>query len=264
MRTTIILDHIVMMANNIEYINNDVYISKQIYEHYNQIPTYTLEQTLDLLNISKLAFKKYYQNLGFQTFTEFKENIIFCNILRMKQIQKRYELFQIDKIMQTAQVLNGDTIDLSLIDKICYEIHKHSRIICYGSPTILMKLFDFQIDMKVFDKTVLLSSIDPTKRITPHEDDLIVICTATGSLFQISDASFKEAVLNKKNTKILICKDKKDSELFDYILSTNTKNDYYEMHYLLMIYLDLVKTRYYELYVRGNRNDNWENYDDAK
>ena len=44
------------------------------------------------------------------------------------------------------------------IDGICYEINKHDRFIVYGSPTLLNLLFDFQVDMKMFDKTVLLSS----------------------------------------------------------------------------------------------------------
>lgn len=46
-------------------------------------------------------------------------------------------------------------------------------------------------------------------------------------------------------------KDKVVDEKMDYCLSTDTDNDYYEMHYMFLLYLDLIKTRYYELYIAG-------------
>lgn len=60
------------------------------------------------------------------------------------------------------------------IDGICYEINKHDRFIVYGSPTLLNLLFDFQVDMKMFDKTVLLSSVNNGKILVPKIMILLV------------------------------------------------------------------------------------------
>ena len=110
------------------------------------------------------------------------------------------------------------------IDKICKQINELERFIAYGSPTLLNLLFDFQVDMKIFDKTVLLSSVNNEK--------------------------IQEVVLDTKNTKILFSKSQINSEYIDFSFSMDTDNDYYEMHYVFLFLFDLIKTRYYELYIK--------------
>ena len=56
-KTNLKIEYILKASNNIEFDNIDTYISRKIFEHYNKIPTYTLENILTILNISKLKFK---------------------------------------------------------------------------------------------------------------------------------------------------------------------------------------------------------------
>ena len=56
-KTNLKIEYILKASNNIEFDNIDTYISRKIFEHYNKIPTYTLEDILTILNISKLKFK---------------------------------------------------------------------------------------------------------------------------------------------------------------------------------------------------------------
>ena len=111
-------------------------------------------------------------------------------------------------------------------------------------------LFDFQVDMKMFDKTVLLSSVNNGKILVPKNNDLIGLFTATGRLLGCCDAKFQEVVLDTKNTKILFSKSQINSEYIDFSFSMDTDNDYYEMHYVFLFLFDLIKTRYYELYIK--------------
>ena len=69
--------------------------------------------------------------------------------------------------------LRHHLINMDEIDKICKQINEHERFIAYGSPTLLNLLFDFQVDMKIFDKTVLLSSVNNGKILVPKNNDLI-------------------------------------------------------------------------------------------
>ena len=222
----------------------------KIFEHYNKIPTYTLENILTILNISKLKFKTYLNQLGYKNYTAFKDEVIFERIVRLKQIRDRYESFEKNKIIQIMSQLRHHLINMDEIDKICKQINEHERFIAYGSPTLLNLLFDFQVDMKIFDKTVLLSSVNNGKILVPKNNDLIGLFTATGRLLGCCDAKFQEVVLDTKNTKILFSKSQINSEYIDFSFSMDTDNDYYEMHYVFLFLFDLIKTRYYELYIK--------------
>lgn len=251
-KTTFNLEYILNMANSIEFDTDEVYISRLLFEHYLDIPKYSLNKTLEILKISKTSFKKYLQQIGSQNYGQFKDEINFGKILRMKQIMDRYRLFDQDKVIHILQNLQSlNNINLECIDNICQAIYCSQRVIFYGSPTLLNLLYDFQIDIKIFNKTIFISSVNDGKIILPKKEDVIGICTATGRLFSCCDAQFQEKVLNTNNVKMLFTKDKIYRDDMDYIIAINTENDYYEMHYLFLFYFDLIKTRYYELYIKG-------------
>ena len=250
-RTNLKIEYILKSANDTEIDNLETYISKKIFEYYNDIPTYTLEKILSILNVSKTKFKSYLNQLGYKNFTDFKDRLIFERIVRTKQIKDRYSLFNKEYIISVMNQFQINPIDLNKIDEICEQFHEHKRFIAYGSPTLLNLLFDFQMDMKIFDRTILLSSVNDGKILVPECEDLIGVFTATGKLLGCCDAKFQELVLNSKNKKILFSKNKIENEYVDINLSMEVENDYYEMHYVFLFIFDLIKTRYYELYIKG-------------
>ena len=198
-KTNLTIEYILKAANNMEFDNSDTYISRILFEHYNKIPTYTLENIVTVLNVSKPKFKTYLNQLGCKNYTSFKDEVIFERIIRIKQIKDRYELFEKDKIIKIMNQFRKQPIDMNKVDKICKQINEHERFIVYGSPTLLNLLFDFQVDMKIFDKTVLLSSVNDGKILVPKNNDLIGLFTATGRLLGCCDAKFQEIVLDTKN-----------------------------------------------------------------
>lgn len=249
-KTTIKLDYILQTANNIEFNNTDVYISRIIYEHFNHIPDYSLEKMLSILNVSRQCFKKYINQIDCKSYTEFKDEITFDLIVRLNQIKTRYQLFEKDKLINVFNELTHKQLHIDTVDAVCKKMHEANRIIMYGSPTLLNLLYDFQIDMRVFDKVVLTSSVNSNKIIPPQENDFIGICTSTGRLFGCCDAQFQDMVLNADNFKVLFTRNQIKNSKMDMILSMDTTNDYYEMHYMFLFYFDLIKTRYYELYIK--------------
>lgn len=78
-KTNLKIEYVLKAANNIGFDNIDTYISKIIFEHYNKIPTYTLEKMLSILNVSKPKFKAYLNQIGYKNFTAFKDEIILKN-----------------------------------------------------------------------------------------------------------------------------------------------------------------------------------------
>lgn len=249
--TTMNIDYILTMANNYEFDIDEVHISKKLFEHFNEVPSYSLPKLLDILCVSKSAFIQYYKKLGYKNYTDLKEDFAFIKIIRKKQIMDRYRNFSLDKVLPIMEQLSGKEIDLDVIDRVCYEIDKSSKVIFYGSSTLLNKINDFQIDMKIFGKDVKTSSTRDDKTVVPNKNDLICICSSTGRLFFSCDGKFQDKIINSLNKKVLFSKEKLEINGIDYNIYTNTFNDYYEMHYLYLFYLDLIKVRYYENYVRG-------------
>lgn len=90
-KTNLTIEYILKAANNMEFDNSDTYISRILFEHYNKIPTYTLENIVTVLNVSKPKFKTYLNQLGCKNYTSFKDEVIFERIIRIKQIKDRYE-----------------------------------------------------------------------------------------------------------------------------------------------------------------------------
>ena len=55
-KTNLKIEYILKASNNIEFDNIDTYISRKIFEHYNKIPTYTLENILEALGTNLKDF----------------------------------------------------------------------------------------------------------------------------------------------------------------------------------------------------------------
>lgn len=250
MKTTIKIEYIVQMANSVEFNNTDVYISRLIYQHFNSIPHYSLEKMLSILNVSRQCFKKYLRQIDCKSYTDFKDEITFDLIVRMNQIKTRYHQFEKDKLISIINKMTYKPLYIDTIDTLCEKMYAANRIIMYGSPTLLNLLYDFQIDMRVFGKVILTSSVNSNKIVVPEKNDCIGICTSTGRLFGCCDAQFQDLVLNTDNYKVLFTRDKVKIKKMNMVFSMNTTNDYYEMHYVFLFYLDLIKTRYYELYIK--------------
>ena len=79
-KTNLKIESVLNAANTIGFDNIDTYISKIIFEHYNEVPTYTLEKMLSILNVSKQKFNAYLNQIGYKNFTAFKDEIIFEKI----------------------------------------------------------------------------------------------------------------------------------------------------------------------------------------
>ncbi|MFV0393295.1 MAG: hypothetical protein ACK5LC_02705 [Coprobacillaceae bacterium] len=250
---TLKLDYIIMMANNWEFDNNDVHIARGILVNYNEIPNYSLHTLIEKLHVSKQAFKKFYEQLGYHSYSEFKEDILFTKVVRKKQFMDRYRKLDLKHNIRIIEQFNNEKIDLNMIHSICEEIYNADKVIFYGSPTLVTKLLDFQLDMLIFGKTVITSSTNDKKVIKPNEKDIICICSSTGRIFKLCKTEMKRDVLHSNNKKILFCKTYTYNQDIDYVIETKTENDYFEMQYIYLFYLDLILVKYYERYIKKKR-----------
>lgn len=71
----------------------------------------------------------------------------------------------------------------------------------------------------------------------------------TGRIVNVLGESTRINITNSINKKLLITQNNPIITA-DYILRLNMKNEYYETYYIVLFYLDVIKTRYYYLYYK--------------
>lgn len=251
-----IMEIILDIANCTESQDNNKYIAMKVIEYSQQLPDMPLDDFLFKTHINANQFKKFYQLFNYHTYTKFKEAIQLWNNTRKKQYLERYAQTDLNKLSHVIYQLTdyhhySEFINEKLIDDICYEINHSKRMILYGSVGLLNLTHDFQIDMNLFGINVLRSSLDKSKAIFPKNNDFLCFLSMTGRIFNTLETKTNIDIINSTQKKLLISQHAHIISS-DYFLSINTSSDYYENKYVLMLYFDLIKTRYYELFVKEN------------
>lgn len=252
--TMTILDNVLDIANNFNISSNDRYIAYKLFEYCDEIEKMTLTEFLDKINVSTSQFKKFYQNLNCNNYNALKKNITLWCQIRLEQLTTRCNW---QNIIKTSNILINLTnyksveefLDIKIIDDICYQIKKCNRVILYGSESMVSLTHDFQIDMRLLGKLVVRSSLNEDKAIFPNTDDFICFFSLTGRIVNVLGESTRINITNSINKKLLITQNNSIITA-DYILRLNMKNEYYETYYIVLFYLDVIKTRYYYLYYK--------------
>ncbi len=245
------IEYIIQSSNNFEYCGMDTYISRKLMIHFQNIPNYTLDKLLNILHVSKPLFTEYYKKIGYISYSDLKEEFAFTKIARMKQIIERQRMFDIEKVGGILNGLTKQRINMDKLHIVADLVHRSNRVIFYGSPTMLTKIHDFQVDMTIFGKVILTSSIRKKQIIIPNDDDLIVLCSARGRILYENNEDFVNNILCGKNNKVLFSQKKLNDVRVDVNIYSDTDDDYHEMHYLFVYYIDVISKLYYEKHVRG-------------
>lgn len=249
-----LLDSVLDVANCVDINDNNAYIARKVIENCIWIKDMSLEDFLEITNISGSQFKRFYKLYDCNNFSIFKERIgLWCDIRREQiikqcQWQKQESLARIMFNLTNYSDFN-DFFNVEKIDAICKQIYQSKRVVMYGAMGLLNLTHDFQIDMKLFGKDLIRSSMYEDNVIIPNQNDFIWIFSMIGRGINMSGSTLRTKVINSLCKKLLITQHGALLES-DFLISLNTDNDYYEGQYVFMFYLDVIKTRYYELYIK--------------
>lgn len=243
------LDYIINMANNSEFLNGDVEIAQALINHFHQLKSMNLDSFIFVANLSAKAFKKFYNRLGYQSYTEFKDDLIFSSEVRTKQIIQRYGNYDLDQALCQINLYATEPFSsLDLIDKICDLIFQAPRVLCFGAAGQTTLLHDFQLDLLLMKKQVRVSSLLNLQQEKPDPDDLIFLFSASGRIFYLAPTKFKEDVYATANIKVLFCQEPVTTPENTLILATKAHDDYFANKFVIGHYLDLIRIRYFHRY----------------
>lgn len=249
-----LLDNVLDIANCVDINDNNTYIARKVMENCIWLKNMSLEEFLEATNISRSQFKRFYKLYGCNNFSIFKEQIgLWCDI-RKQQIIKECHWQRHQELAQVMFKLTNysdfdDFFNVGKIDDICKQIYRSERVIMYGAMGMLNLTHDFQIDMKIFGKDFIRSSMYEDNAVIPNQNDFVWIFSMIGRSINMTGTTLRTKIINSSCKKLLITQHGALLES-DFLISLNTNNDYYEGQYVLMFYLDMVKTRYCDLYIK--------------
>ena len=245
------LDYIIKVANNSEFPNEDSQIARSLISHFEELPELNLSGFVFVSSLSKANLINFYNRLGYTNFPEFVEDIFIGVDARKRQISLRYGSFDIAAVLaRMAMFANQKFEDLDLIDKICTEISKSGRIVCLGAVGQTTLLQDFQHDLLLMKKEVVIGSIIEGHDVILKDDDLVFLFSASGRILYLAPNQFKHEVFTSPNQKVLFSQQSMIAPGNTTVLPTNAPDDYFTHRYVVEHYLDLIRVRYYELYGR--------------
>ena len=222
-----LLDSILDVANCVDINDNNTYIARKVIENCVWLKDMSLEDFLETTNINGSQFKRFYKLYDCNNFSILKERIgLWCDI-RKEQVVKQCQWQKQEPLARVIFNLTNyndfnDFFNVELIDRICKQIYQSKRIIMYED-----------------------------KALVPQKDDFVWLFSMMGRTMNMVGTTMRLKIFNGPCKKLLITQHGALLES-DFLISLNTDNDYYEGQYVFMFYLDMIKTRYYELYIKEN------------
>lgn len=245
------------------FINNSndkdltYYIAKYIIEHILHFEDVALQEIADGCFVSVPTVKQFFKRFNYSNYTAFKTRLLGERDSRKDQIYRGYQEYNLGCLQTIAEQLSCLPLCLQeTIDMMIEEISKCRRIIVIGSPTIVPILANFQTDMTIMGKMVVLSSLVKGNGADFDEDDLIVMISGTGRLFSSEDA-LNDLLGHSRNRIIVFSGDTSIQSSYNIIHKVNivTRNEMFETEYLLLYYFDVLRWTYYkEKYEKMNEN----------
>lgn len=233
-------------------------IARNIFSSYDDIPRMTLQEIADYAHVSTPVFRKFIKQLGFMNYYDFISDIKLSKGIRTLQFEERYLAFDREKLggVLTALTVDKQPFSLSVIDTICKLIYESEKVVMYGATALLTLALEWQVDMRIImGKEIVHNPTINPNIIIPNKQDVIWICSLTGRIFNAHNIELHTYVFSSEAKKIMVTKKhtmKQMNSDIEIILDVN--NEVAEAQYLYLYYLDCIKYRYYELYIKKKEN----------
>lgn len=257
-----LLSFFMIIANSSNNRDVNYYIARFLIENYLKIDQLTIQEIAEECFVSIPTIKKFFTQFGLNTYVEVKKKIRSERLIRKNQIEINYNKVNKENLIKGIFEISAENnIDTFLhekeINNIVSDIRKSNRIIIYGSTSFTQLLFSFQMDMITMGKTVFISSLVDHNLLDTKKNDLVILISGSGRLF---DSSLKMTSIFQQldNPIYVFSGDVIPHYSFDINgkILLNVENEMFDTEYVVLFYFDLIKLKYYDNYVKEQRNDN--------
>ena len=238
------LTNLILLANN-EYLNIPEFTTARLcLEHHNQILNCSYKRFLEETLIPASAMKKLLKLMEIQNYADFKSSIqLFWN-MRYKQIKERYTQETIDQMNRT--LIKSDLKNyLFDIEQLIPRIKECNRVILIARKELFGFFVDFQLDMLLMGKTVLVYPTQIEMNIPIQEKDLVIFFSLTGRSMNYFQNIYK-TLKERQCYTVIVTMAKELQQFYDDIIHIEATTDDFECNYLIRLYFDNLRYAYYQ------------------
>lgn len=238
------LTNLILLANN-EYLNIPEFTTARLcLEHHDKILNCSYKHFLEETLIPSSAMKKLLKLMEIQNYSDFKSSIQLFENMRYKQIKERYTQ---DAINQMNMKLRKSDLQAfaSTIESLTSKIEECNRIIIIARKELFGFFVDFQLDMLLMGKTVLVYPTQIELNIPIQEKDLVIFFSLTGRSMNYFQNIYK-TLKERQCYSIIVTMAKELQQFYDDIIYIETTTDDFECNYLIRLYFDNIRYAYYQ------------------
>lgn len=257
MRTSV-LSLLLRYVNNREKRDNNYHIAKAMLDHFDQISNMTIYDLSEVCFVSTAAISRFIRQLGFSTFTAFKEacaeKIDITNDYSSKYsaaAQEAYPEFvqQFTGNIQANVQLIAEQLDFDQFHRINESIHDANDVGVFGLEFASFLAQHFQIKMAELNKYVRIG-LTKEEQLTAAQEmaegSTALIFSLEGGYFYYNEKIL--ATLKEKKIKIIVFTLKKTAMIertADEIVLCGTHNENTEGRLSILYIMELLIYQYF-------------------
>lgn len=244
-----VLSLIFLLSQNT--LKNDLMynIAFYIIEHINEMEEKSIKQLAEECFTSTSSIIKFYQMIGFNSYSEFKRQLLSNLEARGLQLYEKHQYLTEDELMNKIDMFSIDKIDresfISRINNIVSYILDKKRIYFYGAVFPINLIQSFCEDMSVMKIPVHGMQISRGKNQIVEREGVHIIISLSGRYMQTRYDEYQMLCQMNKPT-VLLSKEKEyigDVSL-NIPLPETLSTDYDDL--ILLLILDLIKFKCYK------------------
>lgn len=255
-----LLNYFITIANNSNHQDANYAIAKYLIDHYMQIESITLQELADACYVSVPTVKNFFKQFGYSNFTLVKKRMLRDQRIRTSQIEEFYQKLNLPHLQNTMLALSAcDHMELFLQEHSLWhmvDMIAHSkRILVFGSLSFTQLLVNFQTDLIVMGKRIIVSSLVEENLERIEENDLIMIISGSGRV--LFAESLIERMQRIKNKIVVISGDHESVYAFPICekIFLWAENEMFDAEHLVLFYFDMLRYYYYQKYGRREIHD---------
>lgn len=236
---------VLLQQNSLEKSSNCI-LANYIINHINEMENIGIKEIANKCHISTSTILRFCKLLGFDTYQEFKNQLISTAKTRVIQLEEKSQTIQINELINQIDNISKSEFDrnqfISQIDQIIYEINQYKIIHLYGATFPLALSQSFVEDMALLGIMVNIHQSGYGVEEVKNEEGVHIIISYSGRFIDINGNKYRK-IIGMNHPTIVISRVKENIEDIDYFVKLpNTQNSNDDDIVLLLIYnLILIK-----------------------
>lgn len=244
-----VLSLIIMLCQNTLKTDITYTIACYIIEHIEEMKNKSIKQLSEDCFTSTTSIIKFCQLLGFDSYSEFRKQLLSNYETRKIQLRDKQNLISVDELFNKIADLSNQKIDktdfLNRVNEIVNYIKEKKKIYFYGAVFPLALTQSFIEDMLVMGVVVLNQQISRGNNCFEEKEGVHFILTLTGRYIETKRNEYKKLCEINKPTILISKETEYIGNVTLNIPFPKTKSTDYDDIILLLI-LDIIKLKYNE------------------